>query len=320
MMEKISQHLAHHDCWFTPHYTDGFIGILERKKLIEWTVAGQGHQSRALGFLELHGKQIDFRGSRHMYDLVVTCSDLVVPKNIRHGRVVLVQEGMTDPENMAYYLVKYLGLPRYLASTSTFGMSDAYMRMCVASEGYKTHFIRKGARSRKLVVTGIPNFDNCVEYAAQPYERKGFVLVATSDARETFKYESRKTTIDRALAIANGKEVIFKLHPNEQIDRAIAEIERWAPQSTTLHGRPIEPLIASCDTLITKYSSCGYVGIALGKTVHSDFPIETLKELCPVQNSGKSGENIAAVCQEVLDTLGLQIAVTLPRVYAGSMS
>ena len=50
-----------------------------------------------------------------MYDLVVTCSDLVVPKNIRHGRVVLVQEGMTDPENMAYYLVKYLGLPRYLA-------------------------------------------------------------------------------------------------------------------------------------------------------------------------------------------------------------
>ncbi len=313
MMEMISRYLDHHDCWFTPHYTDGFIGILEKSKLIEWTVAGQGHQLRALKFLEQRGKQIDFRGSRHMYDLVVTCSDLVVPKNIRHGRVVLVQEGMTDPENMAFYLVKYLGLPRYLASTSTFGMSDAYMRMCVASEGYKQHFVQKGAKHSKLVVTGIPNFDNCIEYAEHPFEHSNFVLVATSDARETFKYENRRATIERAVSIANGRKLIFKLHPNEQADRAIAEISRWAPQAEVLTGRPIEPIIAHCDTLITKYSSCVYVGIALGKTVYSDFPIRTLRALCPIQNGGRSAERIAAVCEEVVDTLGVRVAVLQPQ-------
>lgn len=313
MMEKISRHLLHHDCWFTPHYTDGFIGILEKRKLIEWTVAGQGHQSRALGFLEQHHKQIDFRGSRHIYDLVVTCSDLVVPKNIRHGRVVLVQEGMTDPENMAYYLVKYLGLPRYLASTSTFGMSDAYMRMCVASEGYKRHFIQKGAKHSKIAVTGIPNFDNCIEYTDQPFEHRNFVLVATSDARETFKYENRKATIERARSIADGRKLIFKLHPNEIATRAIAEIEKWAPDAEVITGRPIEPIIAHCDTLITKYSSCVYVGIALGKEVFSDFPIETLRELCPLQNGGRSAEHIAAVCEEVVDSLGVRVAAVHPQ-------
>lgn len=318
MMEKISRYLDHHDCWFTPHYTDCFIGILEKRKLIEWTVAGQGHQSRALGFLEEHGKQIDFRGSRHMYDLVVTCSDLVVPKNIRHGRVVLVQEGMTDPENMAYYLVKYLGLPRYLASTSTFGMSDAYMRLCVASEGYKQHFIRKGARPSKLVVTGIPNFDNCAEFANVPFEHRDFVLVATSDARETFKFENRKATIERARAIADGRKLIFKLHPNEIAARSVAEIEKWAPGAEVITGRPIEPIIAHCDTLITKYSSCVYVGIALGKTVYSDFPIETLRKLCPIQNGGRSAERIAAVCDEVVDTLGIRISVQQPVQFSAS--
>jgi len=309
MMEKISQFLGHHDCWYTPHYTDGLVGILERSKLIEWTVAGQGHQSRALEYLNGLGRQIDFRGSSQHYDLVVTCSDLVVPKNIRHGRVVLVQEGMTDPENMAYYFVKYLGLPRYLASTSSFGLSDAYMRMCVASEGYRQHFIRKGARPSKIEVTGIPNFDNCTEFVGQPFEHTNFVLAATSDARETFKYESRKATIARALLIADGRKLVFKLHPNENIARATSEINKWAPNALVYHNRPIESLIANCDVLITKYSSCVYVGIALGKTVYSDFPISALHELCPIQNGGASASNIAGVCDEVLDSLYLSIPV-----------
>ncbi|MCX6139349.1 MAG: hypothetical protein NTX15_00695 [Candidatus Kapabacteria bacterium] len=313
MMEQISRYLPHCDCWFTPHYTDGLIGVLERRKLIEWTVAGQGHQLRARDYLEMLGKQIDFRGSKHMYDLVVTCSDLIVPKNIRHGRVVLVQEGMTDPENMAYYFVKYLGLPRYLASTSTFGMSDAYMRMCVASDGYKQHFIRKGARAEKLITTGIPNFDNCAQFVQQPIEQSDFVLVATSDARETFKYEHRRSTIERARTIAAGRRLIFKLHPNEQHVRAISEIARWAPEAEVIVGQPIEPLIAQCHTLITKYSSCVYVGIALGKVVYSDFPLETLRQLCPVQNGGRSAENIAMVCDEVVDSLGVRVTATLPR-------
>ncbi len=312
MMVKIAAFLEHHDCWFTPHYTDGWVEVLERSRLIEWTVAGIGHQNRALAYLESQNKNIDYRGMQHHYDLVVTCSDLIVPRNIRHGRVVLVQEGMTDPENMAYYLVKYLGLPRYLASTSTFGLSDAYVRMCVASEGYRDLFVRKGARREKISVTGIPNFDNCAEFHSTPFEHRNYVLVATSDARETFKMENRKWTIERARRIAADRQLIFKLHPNENIERAVLEIQRWAPEALVYHGRPIEPMIAHCNTLVTKYSSCAYVGIALGKTVYSDFPMETLRELCPIQNGGRSAANIAEVCEEVLRALASPIRVSVP--------
>ncbi len=40
-----------------------------------------------------------------------------------------------------------------------------------------------------------------------------FVLVATSDMRETYKYENRKKFIKKAYKIADGRQLIFKLHP-----------------------------------------------------------------------------------------------------------
>lgn len=300
MMVQIARHLQHHDLWFTPHYTDGLLYVMERNGLLEWTVAGKRHQQRAVDLLESEGLNIDLRGERHDYDLVITCADLVVPKNIRHKRIVLVQEGMTDPENLAYYLVKYLKLPRYFASTSTFGLSDSYVSMCVASEGYRDHFVRKGVRPEKIVVTGIPNFDNCAKYRELPFEHKDFVLVATSDSRETFKFENRRKFILRAREIANGRQLIFKLHPNEVIDRAVSEINLWAPEALVYHSRSIDPMIAHCSTLITRFSSCVYVGIALGKEVYSDFPIEHLQRMCPIQNNGTSAMRIAEVAEDVL--------------------
>jgi hypothetical protein len=48
-----------------------------------------------------------------------------------------------------------------LAGTAATGLSDAYHAFCVASEGYRDFFIRKGARPEKIIITGIPNFDNC---------------------------------------------------------------------------------------------------------------------------------------------------------------
>lgn len=301
MMVQIARHLSHHDLWFTPHYTDGLLQVMERNGLLEWTVAGKRHQQRAFEFLAAEQLQVDPRGERHNYDLVITCADLVVPKNIRHKQIVLVQEGMTDPENLAYYLVKYLKLPRYFASTSTFGLSDSYVSMCVASEGYREHFIRKGVRPEKIVVTGIPNFDNCEQYRSLPFEHRDYVLVATSDSRETFKYENRRKFIQRARDIADGRKLIFKLHPNEVVERAVAEINAWAPEALVYHGRSIDPMIAHSDALVTRFSSCVYVGIALGKEVYSDFSIEHLRRMCPIQNGGTSALQIAAVAEDILE-------------------
>ncbi|MBU3742530.1 MAG: hypothetical protein FGM24_09645, partial [Candidatus Kapabacteria bacterium] len=195
MMHKIAMHLGDHDLWFTPYYLDGVLDRLQRRGLLDFTIAGHVHQQAALHYLRQHGLQIDVRGERHTYDLVLTCSDLFVQRNIRYATIVLVQEGMTDPENVFFYLSKYFGLPRYLASTSTTGLSDAYVRFCVASTGYRDLFVRKGADPSKVVVTGIPNFDNCVEYLDRPFEHHDHVLVATSDARETYKYENRRAFI-----------------------------------------------------------------------------------------------------------------------------
>ncbi|CAN5427198.1 hypothetical protein BH10BAC6_BH10BAC6_04790 [soil metagenome] len=300
MMHKIAHQLPECDCWFTPYYTDGLLAVLERNSLIDFTVAGQKVQHGVLDYCKSHELPIDHRGTARLYDLIVTCSDLFIPKNVRRSKIVLVQEGMTDPENFAYYLVKYLGLPRYLASTSTTGLSDAYVRFCVASEGYRDHFVRKGANAEKIVVTGIPNFDNCEIFRALPFEHRNYTLVATSDARETFKYENRKKFVEKCLRIAGDSTLIFKLHPNEIVERAEQEIEMWAPSAIVYHGRPIEPMIAHCDQLITRYSTVVYIGIALGKSVFSEFDLNTLRAMAPIQNDGTSSYAIADVCRSVL--------------------
>ena len=310
-MHKISRFLPDHDLWFTPAYTDGFLRILERNRMIEWTVAGLGFQERAIEYCNMNDLQLDVHGVKHNYDLVITCGDMIVPKNIRYKRIVLVQEGMTDPENFAFYLVKYLGLPRFIASTSTFGMSDAYVRFCVASTGYRDLFVRKGTRVEKMTVTGIPNFDNCKEFLRLPFEHKNFVLVATSDSRETFKLENRKKFIQHALRIADGRTTIFKLHPNENMERAKRELDRWAPDSLVYNNCDINRMIAHCDTLVTRFSTVVYVGIALNKDVYSEFDLNMLRSCCPEQNGGRSAERIATVCEEVLDREDLIIPVSV---------
>jgi len=297
------------DCWFTPYYTDGFVARLQERGLIEFTIAGHGHRARAAAYLAEHGLNVDDGGTLHSYDLILTCSDLVVPKNVRGRKVILVQEGMTDPENALFYAAKYLGFPRYLASTSTFGLSHAYVRMCVASVGYRDHFVQKGVAKETIAVTGIPNFDNCQEFANTPFEHQNYVLVATSDARETLKYENRKKFIYHCLDIAAGRTLVFKLHPNENIDRGIREIQKYAPKAHVYHSCPINHMIAHCDVLVTRFSTVVYIGIALGKQVFSEFDLTSLHRMAPIQNGGTSAQNIADVCQEVLDRHDLLIPV-----------
>ncbi len=227
---------------------------------------------------------------------MITTTDLIVQRNIRRNPIVLIQEGMTDPEALMFHLCKHLGLPRYLASTATMGLSDAYQVFCVASEGYRDLFIRKGVRPEKIAVTGIPNFDNAARFYRNRFPYRGYVLVATSDTRETFKRDDRERFIRRALEIAAGRPLIFKLHPNENFHRSYREIQRLAPRALVLAEGNTGEMIANCDVLITQYSSVAFIGLALGKEVHSYFDVEELKRLLPIQNGGTSHRHIAAVC------------------------
>ena len=58
-------------------------------------------------------------------------------------------------------------------------------------------------------------------------------------------------------------------------------------------------MIANCDVLVTQFSSTAYVGLALGKEVHSYFDVEELGRLCPIQNGSTSARRIADVCRAV---------------------
>ncbi|MCZ7612925.1 MAG: hypothetical protein M5T52_05155 [Ignavibacteriaceae bacterium] len=118
--------------------------------------------------------------------------DITMPRNIKKFKTILIQEGMTDPPDWRYHVTRFLRLYRWCASTSMTGLSHQYDRFCVASEGFREQFIDRGINPDKIRVTGIPNFDNLIEMRELKFEHKNFVLVATSDIRETLKYENRK--------------------------------------------------------------------------------------------------------------------------------
>jgi hypothetical protein len=302
MMHKISMQLPDYDCYFTPYYGHGYIKFLSDRGFLDFSILGGAFKQKTLLYLVENNLKIDYEGKDNDYHLVFTCSDLIIPENILNKKIILIQEGMTDPENLSYYLVKWLKLPRYMASTSVTGLSDAYTLFCVASEGFRDHFIRKGVNKNKIVVTGIPNFDDCIRFTNNNFPYKQFALVATSDARETFKFENRKKFIRKALHLAAGKQIIFKLHPNENYERAAEEINKYAPGSLVYHNHPIEEMIANCDILITKFSTVAFIGLALGKKVYSEFPIDYLKKLTPLQNNGTSASSIADVARNLIES------------------
>ena len=300
-MQQIAAELPEYEKYFTPFYADGFIKLLNKLKLVEFTIIGDKRAGECHRYLEAQRLAIDYGGTQHDYDLVVTCSDLVVQENIRDKKRVIVQEGITDPERFSFHLVKtFKFLPKWFAGTSANGISNNFDYYCVAGEGYRDLFIRKGVKSEKIRVTGIPNFDNCEKYYDNDFPHKGYVLVCTSDLREKFRYENRKKFIKNSLEIANGRQLIFKLHPNEKFARRTAEIKKLAPDALVYTSGSAEEMIANSEALITSYSSTIYVGLALGKEVYSVLDMEELRQLTPVQN-GCAARHIADVCRELME-------------------
>ena len=302
-VEQIAAELTEFDVAFTWYYCDGILDLFRRLGLMENTAVGAKLRARCLAYLKKHHLAIDLDGAAGDYDLCVTCSDLVVPRNVRGAPVVLVQEGMTDPEDLIFHLVKRLRLPPWISTTSsTTGLSHAYDRLCVASEGYRDLFVRKGVAPEKIVVTGIPNFDNCQRFLQNDFPLRDYVLVCSSDIRETLRWENRPAFIRQVVAIAAGRQIVWKLHPNENARRARAELAEHAPGAQVFESGCAEEMIANCTVLVTQFSSTAYVGLALGKEVHSYFDVEELRRLCPQQNGRTSARRIADVCRELLGT------------------
>ena len=275
--------------------------VIQKWGWLDFSTPGRPWVDRMKMYIQDHHLQKDFGGETRDYDLTLITTDLIVPKNILNGKVVLVQEGMTDPENFLFRMVqRFPFLPHWIASSSTNGLSNAYDAFCVASEGYRDMFIRKGVKPDKIAVTGIPNFDNCKKHSINNFPFHGYVLVCTSDSRETFKYENRKKFIRQVFEFADGRQLIFKLHPNENIARATKEIETYAPGALIYAHEKTEEMIANCSVLITQYSSVVYVGIALGKEVYSYFDVKMLRKLLPLQHAS-AAKNIACVCRQLLE-------------------
>ncbi len=294
------------DAWFTPYYGAPHTHVLRALGLLEATIGGHKLRNICLDYLSSHGLQIDVNGERSPYDLVFTCSDLLVPWHHYKTPIILVQEGMTDDPNPLLPLVQRFphALPRWIASTSATGLSDLYQRFCVASQGYRDLFEERGVRAEKMVVTGIPNFDDANRFEARSFPYRDYVLACTSDIREVgMGTEDRRATIEQARAIADGRLLIFKLHPNEERKRALAEIRRWAPEAIVYTEGRVEPMIANCSVLVTKFSSVVFIGLAMGKKVYSDFPTEQLRRLLPLQNGGRSAARIAEVACDLMGVM-----------------
>jgi len=304
MMHAVAKPLMRdHDCFFTPFYCGGGLEVLRKWGWLDRSAAGFGNFYRdTMAYFEKEELALDHEGLRNDYDLVVTCTDLIIPKNIRRKKIVVVQEGMTDPKNLLFFLLKFLRLPYWLAvNTAATGLSNAYTRFCVASEGYRDLFVSNGVNGSRISVTGIPNYDNAAAYLKNDFPHQGHVLVATSDTREAFKYENRRKTIEDAKRIAGDRQLIFKLHPNENKERSTREIERWAPGALVYSSGNAHEMIANSSAVVTRFSTVVYTGLALGKEVYSNFDINELRRLQPIQNGGTSGDNIANVCREILN-------------------
>ncbi|HEY4112245.1 hypothetical protein [Puia sp.] len=307
-MHQIASHLSDFDCFFSQLYTKHpIIKAALRRGFLDTTILGGEFKRKGDAYLEMHGLRNDYAREiyHNRYDLTVLCSDMLVTKELRQGKTVWVQEGMTDPVTSWGKMTWRLGLPGYWARNTAFnGGSNICDIYCAASPGYKEQFSRYGTDAAKIIVTGIPNYDHAAAFLKNDFPRQDYVMAATSDIRECFNKDDRPAFIRECVRIAAGRPLLFKLHPNEIKERAIAEIRQWAPAAAIYTEGNTEQMIANCDELITQYSTVVYTGIALGKKVHSYFDVDELRRLAPMQNGGQSAYRIADLCRRYTEFRG----------------
>ena len=305
-MHQISSFLKDdYDCWFSQFYPDyEFEKWPLKAGLLETTIMSGHFKAKADKYLADHGLQSDYTAQKNNYDMSVFCTDLIVPRKLQKGKTVWVQEGMIDELTPWSRVVKASRfIPRYLAmGTSLNGSSNLCDIYCVASEGYKNFLQRMGTDRSKMVITGIPNFDNIPSYVNNDFPHRDYVLIATSDIRECFRKDDRIGFLTNCKTIVGDRKVIFKLHPNEIRERAIGEIKQvFGPDALVYTDGNSDHMVANCQELITQFSTLVYVGIVLGKKVHSYFDLNELYRLVPEQNGATSARKIADICRGYLE-------------------
>lgn len=310
-LHQISKYLnEEYNVYYTQIFGEGFFyKLIAEAGLFDNTVLGRDSSFTKISqeYIRDNNLQYDYRGKTKdiQYDLAILSTDLIVPKSFKKIKTIWVQEGMIDPINNFAKLVKRLKLPTYTtANTSLNGTSNQADVYCAMSYGYKDYFHQLGTQKNKILVTGVPNFDNIETLKKETYPESGFVLVATSDIRELGGNDDRSFLIKKCIEIAKGKKIIFKPHPNENLERIQSEIYALIPNATIITEPIIDTLIANCDTLVTQYSSCVYIGLTLGKKVYSYFSIEELEAKKPIQNGGQSAQIIANIAKEFIEFEG----------------
>lgn len=308
-MHQISSFLSdEYECWFSQFYPDyEFEKWPLRAGLLENTIMSGHFKQKADKYLAEHGLRSDYMAEKNDYDMTVFCTDLIIPRKLRKGKTVWVQEGMIDELTGWSKVVKASRfIPRYLAmGTSLNGSSNLCDIYCVGSEGYKNFFEKMGTNREKMVVTGIPNFDDIPQFLNNDFPLKDYVLVTTSDIRECFRKDDRIGFLNQCKHIVGDRKVIFKLHPNEIRERAISEIKQvFGNDAEVYTDGNSNHMIANCQELITQFSTLVYVGIVLGKKVHSYFDLNELYRLVPQQNGATSARKIADICHGFMEYSG----------------
>src|SRR5262245_24886362 len=90
-MLRIGGELSEHNCHYTPFYCDGHLLRASQRGQLDFTVLSGPLRERTMNLLRAAGVPLDERGERHDYDLVVTCTDLIIQQNLAGKRIVLVQ-------------------------------------------------------------------------------------------------------------------------------------------------------------------------------------------------------------------------------------
>jgi len=306
-LREVALALPGWDCRFAPFYSQPTAAYrqLLRAGLIDKTpLAAHLHDSvvqkiRQLGLL--HDR--NHVGGLRDYDLVVLGNDFFIPQDLRgFYPKVLVQEGWVWPFAWRRRVVASARLPSILASANGSGLSHKYTYFCVASEGYREAFAPKIPLGR-MVVTGLPLLDRVRDELGSFVDRSrsvDYVLLATHPGREYYEGERRLALLKRTRAIAAGRRIVVKFHPQEKQDRARREVEKVLPEAMVAAETDVRPLIANCAALVTTYSTVIFYAMLMNKPVFSSYSEAHIEKLLPEQN-GDAASRIAAVCRRAIE-------------------
>lgn len=310
-LHEISKYLEDdYNIYYTQIFGSGFFyKFLAEAGIFDNTVFGRNSSFTLASqeYIRNHNLKYDYRGLSKgiKYDMALVSTDLILPKTFKGIKTIWVQEGMIDPLSKSSIWVKKMNLPAFsTGDTSLNGTTNKADIYCSMSNGYKNYFSKYGTDKDKILTTGVPNFDNIKSHNQSKYPESNFVLLASSDIRELGGNDDRIYLLQKTRDIANGKKVIIKPHPNENLERFKSEIFSVIPNAEIITEPILDTLIAHCDTLITQFSSCVYVGLVLGKKVYSYFPIDELESKKPIQNNGKSAEIISTIAREFIEFEG----------------